>query len=323
MSGKLKTHTVTDDEADIRLDRWFKRHFPTLTHGQLQKMLRKGEVRVEGKRADTSTRLVAGQNIRVPPQVIAPPKAQIEKQSGRTASQLKKLILFEDDDVIVLNKPAGLAVQGGTGLKENLDDMLRALSDEKRGKPKLVHRLDRDTSGVLLLARTPFAATKLTESFRRRDTQKIYWALVTGTPKPEKGRVDAPLVKQGEKMVVDEDGDEEAKSAITLYQTVESAKKLATFVALWPITGRTHQLRVHMAYIGMPILGDRLYDGEKSLGAPEGELGKGLHLHARRLIIPHPRRGVIDVAAPLGPEMRKTWKWFCFDESAESDFTDA
>lgn len=322
MTSKLQTHTVTDDEADIRLDRWFKRHFPAVTHGQLQKILRKGEVRVDGKRAETSTRLAAGQSIRVPPQIIAPPKALIEKQSTRVASQLKKMILFEDDDVIVLNKPAGLAVQGGTGIKENIDDMLQSLNHPKHGKPKLVHRLDRDTSGVLLLARTAFAATKLTASFRHRDTQKIYWALVAGTPKPENGRVDAPLLKQGEIMVVEQEDREDAKSAITLYQTIESAKKLATFVALWPITGRTHQLRVHMSYLGMPILGDRLYGGEVSLGAPEGELGTGLHLHARRLIIPHPRRGVIDVSAPLGPEMRKTWKWFCFDENAASDFED-
>lgn len=322
MTSKLQTHLVTDDEADIRLDRWFKRHFPALTHGQLQKILRKGEIRVDGKRAEASTRLLAGQSIRVPPQIIAPPKAEIEKKSARVISQLKKLVLFEDDDVIVLNKPAGLAVQGGTGLKENLDDMLLNFSTEKNGKPKLVHRLDRDTSGVLLLARTTFAATKLAESFRRRDTQKIYWGLVTGTPLPEQGRIAAPLIKQGEGMVVDQDGSEEAKSATTIYQTVESAKKLASFVAMWPITGRTHQLRVHMAYIGMPILGDKLYGGEQSLGAPEGELGKGLHLHARRLIIPHPRRGTIDVSAPLGPEMRKTWKWFCFDENATNDFTD-
>jgi 23S rRNA pseudouridine955/2504/2580 synthase len=320
---KLQTHTVNDDDTGIRLDRWFKRHFPAVTHGQLQKMLRTGQVRLDGKRVETSARLEAGQSIRVPPQAVSMPKKQIEVQSTRTTNTLKNLVLFEDDDIIVFNKPAGLASQGGSGLKENLDDMLAAFSHRKHGKPKLVHRLDRDTSGVLLVARSSSAAAKLSESFRRRDTQKIYWGLTVGIPKPEQGRIEAPLLKQGEIMVVDENGDEEAKSAVTVYQTIESAKKLAAFVAMWPITGRTHQLRVHMSYIGMPLLGDRLYGGEKSLGITENELGKGLHLHARRLIIPHPRQGIIDVTAPLGPEMKKTWKWFGFDESADADFSDA
>jgi 23S rRNA pseudouridine955/2504/2580 synthase len=319
--SKLQTHTVTDDETGIRLDRWFKRHFAELSHGELQKLLRTGQVRVAGKRAETSTRLESGQGIRVPPQVIAPPP-RIEKKSERDTSQIKKLIIFEDDDVIVLNKPARLAVQGGTGLKENLDDMLKSLGSGK-DRPKLVHRLDRDTSGVLLVAKNAYAATKLAESFRNRDTQKIYWGLTVGIPKPEKGRIAAPLIKQGEVMAVDEEDNEEAKSAITVYQTVETARKLASFVAMWPITGRTHQLRVHMAYIGTPLLGDPLYGEEKTISAPDGELGQGLHLHARRLIIPHPRRGTIDVVAPLGPAMRKTWKWFGFEENAQTDFSDA
>ncbi len=273
-SPKLQTHTVTADEADIRLDRWFRRHFPDLAHGPLQKLLRTGQIRVDGKRAETSTRLTAGQNIRVPPQVTTPPtKAQAEKQSSRTVSQLKKMILYQDDDVIVLNKPSGLAVQGGTGLKENLDDMLKSLGRGQDG-PKLVHRLDRDTGGVLLVARTTFAATRLAESFRRRDTQKIYWGLAVGTPKPPRGKIEAPLVKQGEIMVVDEKGSDEAKSALTIYQTMESARKLAAFVALWPITGRTHQLRVHMAAIGTPLFGDRLYGGDKTSALPADNLGK-------------------------------------------------
>lgn len=323
MTGKLQTRTVTEDEADIRLDRWFKRHFPALSHGQLQKLLRTGQVRVDGKRADTSTRLKAEQSIRVPPQVEAPPKHVTEKKSARDESRVKKLIIFEDDDVMVINKPAGLAAQGGTGLKENLDDLVKSLATEKHGKPKLVHRLDRDTSGVMIMARTAYAATKLTAAFRERATQKIYWALTVGIPKPEDGKINAPLIKRGELMAVDEEDDEDAKSAITLYQTVESAKKLAAFVAMWPITGRTHQLRVHMAYIGTPLLGDRLYGGDKAIGVAEGDIGRGLHLHARRLIIPHPRRGMIDVVAPLGPDMQKTWKWFGFEHNAKTDFTDA
>lgn len=325
---KLQTRTVSADEADIRLDRWFQRHFKSLTHGQLQKLLRTGQVRVDGKRAEASKRLAAGQEIRVPPQILNPSKEvkqiKAEVKVSRETERLKKLIIFEDDDVLVLNKPAGLAVQGGTGLKENLDDMLHALSRKGEGKPKLVHRLDRDTSGVLILARNAFAATKLTAAFRARDTQKIYWGVTLGVPKPEKGRIDAPLVKQGEIMVVAEkDDEEEAKSAATLYQVVESVKKQAAFVAMWPLTGRTHQLRVHMASIlKTPLLGDPLYGREAEKLPPES-LGKGLHLHARRLVIPHPRRGVIDVVAPLGAEMMKTWKWFNFDANADTSFDDA
>lgn len=316
----LQEHRVTDDEDGIRLDRWFKRHFPDVTHGQLQKMLRTGQIRVESKRAESSMRLVAGQDIRVPPQVLEPPKAEVEKQSSRLTTQLRKMILFEDDDVIALNKPPGLAVQGGTGLKENLDDMLVALQGKAAAKPKLVHRLDRDTSGVLLIARTPLAAMRLTEAFRHRDTQKIYWALTLGVPKPEHGRIGVPLIKRGETMVVSHEKDEEAKSALTVYQVIEHAKREAAFVALWPITGRTHQLRVHLDYLGTPILGDRLYGINHKTTLPIHELGKGLHLHARRLVLPHPRRGVIDVVAPLGNEMKKTWAWFGFDEQVEAGF---
>lgn len=320
--AKLQTRTVSADEADIRLDRWFRRHFPGITQGQLQKLLRTGQVRVNGKRAEASSRLQAGQEIRVPPQVLVPPKAAVEQKSSRDTERLKKLILFEDADVIVLNKPSGLAVQGGTGLKENLDDMLQGLSREGEGKPKLVHRLDRDTGGVLVLARNAFAAAKLTAAFRARDTQKIYWGVTVGVPKPEKGRIDAPLVKQGETMQVAEDDDDEAKSASTLYQVVESVKKQAAFVAMWPLTGRTHQLRVHMQLLGTPLAGDRMY-GKETESLPAESLGRGLHLHARRLVIPHPRRGVIDATAPLGPDMRKTWTWFGFDANADVSFDDA
>lgn len=325
MSGKLHTQTVTPDEADIRLDRWFRRHFPAISHGQLQKLLRTGQVRVDGKRAEASDRLASGQSIRVPPQAAAPSPLQEKKKSARLESRLKDLILYEDEDVIAFNKPAGLAVQGGSGLKENLDDMLKALAHKKHGKPKLVHRLDRDTSGVLLVARTPRAAARLSESFRDRRTQKIYWGVTLGVPKPEKGRIDLPLIRKGEIMVPagSKAEEEEAKSAITLYQVLESAKGQAAFVALWPVTGRTHQLRVHMDATGTPFLGDRLYGLDKKTALPLDELGKGLHLHARRIIMPHPRGGVIDVVAPLGPEMQKTWTWFGFDPKAEADFSDA
>jgi len=321
--SKLQTHKVEEDEAGIRLDRWFKRHFANLTHGQLQKMLRTGQIRVAGKRAETSTRLEAGQEIRVPPQAVEPRQAEIAKKSAREINDIKKLILFEDDDVLVLNKLAGLAVQGGTGLRDSIDSMLAALTHEKHGKPKLVHRLDRDTSGVLLVAKTTFAATRLADSFRHRDTQKIYWGVTLGVPKPEKGRIDVPLVKRGESMIVAGKNDEDAKHAITVYQNMERAEFRVAFVAMWPITGRTHQLRVHMEHIGTPLLGDPVYGKALPDTMPQDEIGKGLHLHARRLIIPHPRKGVIDASAPLGVEMRKTWAYFGFDAKADADFSDA
>ncbi len=320
--SKLETRKVEDDEAGIRLDRWFKRHFPALTHGQLQKMLRTGQVRVSGKRAEANTRLEAGQDIRVPPGAADGAQKAVAQKSTRDANDIKKMVLFEDDDIMVLNKPAGLAVQGGTGLRDSIDHMLASLTHEKHGKPKLVHRLDRDTSGVLLIAKNVFSATRLSESFRHRETQKIYWGVTLGVPKPEKGRIDVPLVKRGETMVEATKKDEDQKNAITVYQNMERALFQAAFVAMWPITGRTHQLRVHMAHLGTPLLGDKVYGKETPDGLPE-ELGKGLHLHARRLIIPHPRKGVVDVKAPLGAEMRKTWKYFSFDANADADFSDA
>lgn len=337
MTESRRERSVEADESGIRLDRWFKRHYPGLTHVALQKLLRTGQVRVDGKRAEASARLESGQKLRIPPQAEAPPPApagdsRSGKRSSRESDMLRRMILFEDDDVIALNKPAGLAVQGGTGLKENLDDMLGLLAAKGQGKPKLVHRLDRDTSGVLLVARTAFAASRLAESFRGRDTRKIYWGVTVGVPKPLSGKIAAPLVKHGETMrIATEEEVRESrrkdyrggvKSATSLYQTVERAAKKASFVALWPLSGRTHQLRAHMAHIGAPLLGDRLYGAEAQTDLPLDELGRGLHLHARRLVIPHPRRGTIDVTAPLGPEMRKTWDWFRFDPNEEAEFAE-
>jgi len=268
--------------------------------------------------------------IRLPPCLRSDERfaAKVEPGRGhpiRNPEKLKQWILFEDKDVVVINKPPGLAVQGGTGLKENLDDSLMALSLDGKTRPKLVHRLDRDTSGVLVIARNDFAAAKLTASFRSRSTQKIYWALTMGVPKRNEGLIEEPLIKSGQVMRVatEEDDEAEVKSASTLYKVVERLPKKAAFVALWPLTGRTHQLRVHLAALGAPIWGDPLYggmvDAEES-DLPADELGQGLHLHARRLVIPHPRRGFIDVTAPLPPAMRKTWRWFNFDEKAEVVF---
>ena len=316
---------VGPDEGDLRLDRWFKRHFSVLTHGQLQKWLRKGQIRVDGKRVDSSYRVQSGQQIKVPSALIrAPQFAQEAPRTGRPVRNieaLRKMILFEDDDLLVLNKPAGLAVQGGTGLKENLDDSLMVFSCDGTMRPKLVHRLDKDTSGVLLIARNDFSAAKLAKSFRQHTSQKIYWALTCGVPEQNEGDITAPLVKHGQLMAVAEVGEEGQKKAATLYRLADQAGKKASFLVLWPLTGRTHQLRVHLAHRGIPIYGDPLYNHEES-DLPADELGKGLHLHARRIIVPHPRGGTIDVTAPLGGEMKKTWKWFGFDENTDLSFDD-
>lgn len=311
---------VESDEAELRLDRWFRRHYPGLNHGKLEKLLRTGQVRVDGKRAKANARLEAGQVIRVPPMDEAmrtppTPSKQI-RPSKKDENDIKNSILFEDKDVLVINKPAGLAVQGGTGLSRHLDGFLSAIYG-KEARPKLVHRLDKETSGVFVLAKTDFAASHLAESFRERATRKYYWALVHGVPKPKKGKINLPLTKGKDGRVYGDKAD--GKPATTLYEVVQTALKVS-FVALWPLTGRTHQLRVHMAEIGMPIVGDDLYCDEKTPAIDGGIALKKLHLHARRLVIPHPRKGVIDVTAPLPEMLKKSWAYFEFPEEDGDPF---
>ena len=308
---------ILPDEAEVRLDRWFKRHYPHVTHGQLEKLLRTGQVRLDGKRVKANARLAPGQKMRVPP-MIDSIKAPSAIANPAVKKQLSQWVLFEDADVLILNKPPGLAVQGGTGQTRHLDAMLDAWRDKNGDRPKLVHRLDRDTSGVLVLAKTTFAATALAAAFRARDTRKVYWAVTIGAPKPQQGRIDLAVKKVGEIMVGAEDNDPEAKDAATLYAVLEPAGKQAALVALWPLTGRTHQLRVHLQAIGTPILGDPVYkpairvDGSVEANWPKGELYDGLHLHARRLTIPHPRGGTIDAVAPVPPALQKSFSWFNF-----------
>ncbi len=330
--SRVETRTVTGDEADMRLDRWFKRHFPDVNHSYLQKLLRTGQVRIDGKRAETSDRLAAGQGIRIPPladwaapakgtakgtAAAAKPKPAI---SDKQAAELQALVLYRDADIIALNKPAGLAVQGGTNTAKHLDAMLDALRFDGTERPKLVHRLDKDTSGVLLLARNSFAASKLTEMFRGTEVRKIYWAATVGVPKPYQGKIDLALAKEsgphGERVA---ENKEEGRRALTYYSVLENAGKQAAFVALWPRTGRTHQLRVHMAAIGTPILGDGKYAGQDAFLAG-AEIQKKLHLHARRLILSHPRGGkTIDVTAPLPEHMLASWKYLGFSANLRDD----
>jgi len=304
-------------DGDIRLDRWFKRHYPTLTHGHLQKLLRTGQVRLDGKRAQASDRVQPGQTVRVPPLGDVAPAREPQPAPPRPeeAKALQAAVIYRDADVIALNKPAGLAVQGGTGVDRHLDGLLDALRFDAGERPRLVHRLDRDTSGVLLLARSARAAAELAAGFRAKTTRKIYWAAVVGLPKPREGKIDLPLAKLqgrlGERVMPDED---DGKPAITRYQVVSHAGDKLSWLALMPITGRTHQLRAHCVALGTPILGDGKYGGRASRpeGVPEP---RKLHLHARTLILPRPDGSVLKLTAPLPAHMKATWRFIGFEEA--------
>ncbi|MAZ04508.1 MAG: RNA pseudouridine synthase [Sneathiella sp.] len=317
---------VSEDEADQRLDRWFKAHFPGMTHGQLEKHLRKGDIRVDKKRSKAGDRLEAGQTVRVPPlsdDVLKPVPAgkgnitTPPKLSDQDIAEIRGMVLHMDDSVIVLNKPAGLPVQGGSGQSRHVDGLLEGLRYNFPEKPRLTHRLDKDTSGVLVLGRTRQAAKHLAEAFKRRTTRKIYWALLAGVPKPREGTISYNLAKivtaNGEKVVVDRDG----QKAVTDYSVVEMAAQKACWVAFKPLTGRTHQLRVHAVALGTPIVGDGKYGGPDAF--LEGVISKKMHLHAREITISHPDGGDLTVAAPLDRHMVESWKLFDFHENDYED----
>lgn len=342
MAVELKT--VSEDEAGMRLDRWFKLHYPDLSFGHLQKLVRTGQVRVEGGRVKTSTRLDPGQSVRVPPLDEAPAdeaapdgkapsgkaapgkaasgKATSAKAGGKGGGKggddlafLRSLILYEDKDVMVLNKPFGLAVQGGSGTYRHVDGLLETMRDKDGQRPRLVHRIDKDTSGCLLIAKSRLAASVLAKSFRSREARKVYWALVPGVPKPRQGRISTYLARDEgeEKMRVARHGEDEASHAVTYYAVVDQAAQKMSWLSLKPVTGRTHQLRAHMAHIGHPILGDPKYFNIENWELPGGLQNK-LHLLARRLVIPHPRgEGMIDVSAPLPPHMAQSFAVLGFD----------
>ncbi|MGK9164701.1 RluA family pseudouridine synthase [Inquilinus limosus] len=325
--GGVQSVAVPQEEGDLRLDRWFRQRFPGLTHGRLEKLLRTGQIRVDGKRAKAAQRLEAGQTIRIPPLDEAAaqppvPRAPMPLKAEKTeslAAELKRAILLIDDDVIVLNKPAGLATQGGGKVRAHVDGLLDHLQFDARERPRLVHRLDQETSGVLLIGRSAKATRRLSEAFRERATRKEYWAVTAGVPQPRQGRIDLPLARSPNNVGrVVEEGDAEGLRAVTDYTVVEAAAQHAAFVAMWPVTGRTHQLRLHMAALGTPILGDGKYGAGKAAIAG-AELPRQLHLHARRLVLPHPTRGTIDVTAPLPPHMAATFRYFDFDPKAKPE----
>ena len=322
MSG-IEQIKVEDGEAGMRLDRWFKTHFPGLGFVQLQKLLRSGQMRVNGGRAMTDTRLDANQMIRIPP--LGVDRKGGENMTGHSIRNqddgdvLRKMLLHEDDRVFVFNKPAGLAVQGGSGVSRHVDGMLEAWRNKKGEKPRLVHRLDRDTSGVLVVARSRLAAMKLAEAFRARETKKTYWALVKGVPDKRDGKISTWIVKEttpdGDRMRVAHHGEKGADHAVSYYRVIDQAAQSLSWLEMEPYTGRTHQLRVHAAHIGCPIIGDpKYFEADINWDFPGGVQNR-LHLHARRIVIPHPDRGTIDVTAPMPQHMRQSWNLLGLDES--------
>ena len=320
MSREVQTLYVAEDEDDIRLDRWFKRRWPHLTHIQVEKMARSGQIRVDGSRVKPQDRLTAGAAVRVPPLPEANPRkpGDLHELTERDIAYAKSLVLYEDHMVIALNKPHGLAVQGGTKTTKHVDRLLSAWG-EGMDRPRLVHRLDRDTSGVLLLGKGPEAAKRLAGAFARRQAKKTYWAIVIGNPKPTHGQIDLALKKTGindyEMMRPAEPKDPKGEPAETAFATISRAAHRASWMALRPFTGRTHQLRAHMAAIGHPILGDHKYGDEKSREL-SGVLK--LQLHARRIELDHPGGGTLVVEAPLSPEIKAGFAHFGFSED-ESD----
>lgn len=319
MSG-VETRVVEEKDDGLRLDRWFKTYYPGVRHGALEKLLRTGQIRVNGGRVKANRRIEAGEAIRVPPigEEAAAPKSEFRPKK-EDADFIRSLTIYEDDEILAINKPFGLAVQGGARTPRHIDGMLASI--EKNGeKPRLVHRLDADTGGLLILAKTRIAAAKLGKAFQGHDVVKTYWALCAGVPKIPKGTINLPIAKKMVR-IGDKDqermtpaDDEEAKKAITDYAVLDNAGP-ASFVALKPLTGRTHQLRVHCAAMGTPIVGDRKYGGPNAFveGAPEG-----LQLFCREMTFPHPDGGrLITLTAPLTGRMKETWELFGFDPEAE------
>ncbi len=352
---------VKADEDGMRLDRWFKERFPELPFGALQRLIRSGQIRVEGGRVKTSTRLESGQTIRIPPLTtektevpqlraegktnlvrLAPTKAAQENLEPGSIRQtavsrrklqedldfLKSIILYEDAEMMVLNKPMGLAVQGGPGTTRHIDGLLDSMRDEDGQKPRLVHRLDKDTAGCLIVAKTRLAAATLAKSFRTRSARKIYWALVAGVPGVRQGRISTYLAKgEGrdgvEKMQIAKHGDDGADHALTYYAVVDQAAQKLAWLSLKPVTGRTHQLRAHAAHIGHPIVGDPKYFDIENWEMPGG-IQKKLHLLARRIVIPHPKTGKpIDISAPLPPHMLQSWNLLGLDAKQYDPIVDA
>jgi 23S rRNA pseudouridine955/2504/2580 synthase len=328
MPTAVQNVAVTLDESGMRVDRYLEAKFPGLSFSHIQRVIRKGEVRVNGKRTQPKNRLEAGQTIRIPPLRLEQLKSRAagSEAAENTRAFLKSITLHEDADVLVVNKPMGLAVQGGSGTTRHLDGMLEVLRDARGQRPRLVHRLDKDTAGCLLVAKTRFAATALAKTFRSRSARKVYWALVAGVPKVEQGRISTYLAKEEREeesfMRIARHGEKGASHAVTYYAAVETSGPLLAWLSLKPVTGRTHQLRAHMAHIGHPIVGDPKYFSRENWELPGGMQNK-LHLLARRIVVPHPRGGTIDVTAPLPPHMQQSWNLLGLDAARYDPIVEA
>ena len=315
----VRQFTVSAEDDGIRLDRWFKRHLEATSYTTVAKWARTGQLRIDGARATPGDRLTAGQVLRVPPAEAV--RGDAPKVAARTRTPLtpdeeafiQELVIHKDSQAIVINKPPGLATQGGTKTTEHVDGLLDGLTFESEGRPKLVHRLDKDTSGALLVARNARAAGHFAKAFSSRTARKVYWALIVGVPDIFDGMIELPIGKQpgsgGEKMHVDE---ENGSPARTRYRVIERAGNRAAWVELQPYTGRTHQLRVHLNAIGHPIVGDGKYGGAASFLT--GGVSRKMHLHARRIRIDHPDGGQIDVTADLPAHFSESLKLLGFDE---------
>ena len=313
-----RSFVVAADDDGIRLDRWFKRHMPEVGFNTVSRWARTGQLRIDGKRADPGDRIEGGQTLRLPPPEAALPNtmAPADRRAPLSAPEIEfaqSLVIHKDAHAIVINKPPGLATQGGTGTTVHVDGLLDALAFELPGRPKLVHRLDKDTSGVLLLARTAKAAAFFSKAFSGRTARKVYWALTVGRPERDDGEIDAPLAKQpgsgGEKMHIDAGG----QNAKTRYRVLDHAADRAAWIEFQPLTGRTHQIRVHATGIGTPIVGDAKYGGKQAFLT--GGVSRKLHLHARRLVIEHPQGGSIDIVADLPEHIAASFAMLGFDQA--------
>jgi 23S rRNA pseudouridine955/2504/2580 synthase len=317
------TLPVRENDGEVRLDRFLRRKFTTLTQGRIEQMIRKGQIRIDGTRAKKAgDRLAPGNDVMVPQEIVIPEKKDDGIVRTRVSAEDEKwvrdMVIHEDDDVIVLNKPAGIAVQGGTGQTKHLDKLIDIFTTDENGRPKLCHRLDKDTSGVLIFGRNPNATAKLSKAFAGRKTTKVYWAVCLGTPSPHSGELRGWMIKAGsaknpdnEMMRAAKHGEPDAVFAITDYEVISHAGTRASWVALKPVTGRTHQLRFHMAEIGCAIAGDPKYTCDRE---PLGGISEQLHLHARAIRIPHPKGGILSVTADMPKHMEKAFDALGFEQ---------